>query len=262
MHDVFAPVGPGLVAFDLIGTVVDAGHRYASAFSNVCTANGIARPPKEQILKALGEKNLKQIIDEFVPADIAAKLDLSTFMNDCNTSCDLLLQAEGWEENLYEGLPELLSYMRAYGYEPAIYTGIRQAAMQKLTAHHGLDVLVREELMIGKDPVTGMNMAQTDIKQVQLAHLYAAYEDVFDAEGLMTGHAFHVVGDSPADFHAAHGIGATFYGFVPTLAKREALLNAGVHEGRLFRSFTELAGILGVSVPEAGAPAALRDFRR
>lgn len=260
MRETFSSTGPGLVAFDMIGTMVDAGHRYATAFANVCAAHGIERPDEGVILKMLGEKNLKEIIDEFIPAEIARKLNMMNFMNECNQGCDLLLRAEGWEEHLFDGLPELLSYMRAYGYEPAIYTGIRKAAMERLVSHHELDMLIRPELMAAKDPILDANVTQHDLKAMQLARLFAAYEDVYDEEGLEAGHAFHVVGDSPADAKAAEALGATFYGFAPTPEKRQSMLAAGVHEGHIFTSFTQLAGIFGIRIDEPAVPAMRKGY--
>src|SRR5687767_3001769 len=114
-----------LVVFDLIGTLADSAQRYGYAFGAVCQDYGVPAPDLQEVLQRLGNKNLKQIIQEFVPE--LPEGQEQGFMSECNRRCDRLLETEGWHEALYDGVPEALLQLRNSGAWLGIYTGTREA---------------------------------------------------------------------------------------------------------------------------------------
>lgn len=223
----------GLIAFDLIGTLSNSAERYSSAFAAICERYGLSRPDRNKIRSALGEKNLLEIIREFIHEEESAHLDLAEFMSSCNNYCDALLTCEGWEEDLYPHVRETLEKLST-DYEIGIYTGIRLAPALKLIDFHGLNDLVNPRYIQAKDQKKDKGLSTIDLKAGQLEVIKTRFNDAQN-ESL----PFYVVGDSPSDASAADKMGADFLGYASSLVKQRAFANKGIAPAAYFDCFSK-----------------------
>jgi phosphoglycolate phosphatase len=229
-----------LILFDLVSTLTQAGPRYAQAYIRMCQAWGFAPPGMDDILSALGEMNLKQIIATYTPGLPAD--NIGKFMSDCNQTCDAILDDKSWEEELYPHAHETLATLRDEGYRLGIYTGTRESAMQKQVAYHGLDAYFDADFMRGKDNVRDGMVRNDELKARQIAHMAANH-----------GGPVIVVGDGMADLTAAKTAGVMFVAFAAG-ERAAALRNAGAVA--VFDDYAQLPGIIAQLLRPAPAPSA------
>lgn len=217
-----------LILFDLVSTLTQAGPRYAQAYIRMCQAWGFKPPSQDDILEALGEKNLKQIIAEFTP-DLPAD-NIGKFMSDCNNACDAILADKSWEEELYPRARETLAALSDSGFTLGIFTGTRESAMTAQVAYHGIDTLFDAAFMRGKDNVRDGMVRNDELKARQIAQMSAQH-----------GGPVIVVGDGMADLTAAKTAGAVFVAFASG-ARAEALRVQGAVA--TFDDYAQLPGII------------------
>lgn len=220
-----------LVVFDLVSTLTDAGPRYVRAFADVCAAHGHVPPKDEDVLDMLGNKSLPDIIRHFIgelPEE--ARKD---FMQDCNNTCDALLQRPDWQERLYPHVREAIETLSLMGVALGIYTGTREDALADQLAYHGLTGAFDARYIRGKDNERDAGVRSADLKAAQLADIVAAFrKDTGDNA------VFIVIGDSAADAEAAAKQGLDFAGFAIDDHKRAQMEAAGVRH--IMRDFADL----------------------
>lgn len=220
-----------LILFDLVSTLTQAGPRYVQAYIRMCQAWDVTPPAAEDIMQALGEKNLKQIIAEFTPTLPAEHI--AKFMSDCNQACDALLQDKSWEEDLYPHAREALWALHKADYALGIYTGTRETSLRAQLEYHELNELFDPAYLRAKDNVRDGHMDSATLKASQLASLIKAH----DARGPVI-----IIGDSPADFKAAQKAGSLFIGFVATPAAAQKMRDAGATH--LFSNYADLPDLI------------------
>ena len=140
-----------LVLFDLVSTITDAGPRYAQAYLDMAEQYKIAVPKRHEILNELGQKTLKEIIDTHSPDLPVAKIQ--EFMQDCNATCDSMLNDKGWIEQLYPHARQALTALIAQGYTLGLYTGTRKDAALDQLRYHQLEEIFPEHMIRAKDNV-------------------------------------------------------------------------------------------------------------
>jgi len=232
--------GKPLILFDLVSTLTQAGPRYAQAYIRMCQAWGMTPPAQDDILEALGEKNLKQIIAEFTPGLPAE--NIGKFMSDCNNACDAILADKSWSEDLYPHARETLAALRASGCTLGIFTGSRESAMTKQVEYHALDVLFDADFMRGKDNVRDGMVRNDELKARQITQMAAKH-----------GGPVIVVGDGMADLSAAKSAGVLFVGFADG-ARADALRKNGAVA--TFCDYDQLPGIIAQLLRPAATPTA------
>ena len=236
-----------LILFDLVSTLTQAGPRYAQAYIRMCQAWGMTPPAQDDILEALGEKNLKQIIAEFSPGLPAEHI--GKFMSDCNNACDAILADKSWEEELYPRARETLAVLHDGGCTLGIFTGTRESAMAAQVGYHGLDALMDADFMRGKDNVRDGMVRNDELKARQIRDMTARHDG-----------PVIVVGDGMADLTAAKNAGVLFVGFASG-ARAEMLRAQGAVA--TFDDYAQLPGIIAQLLRPAAAPAARpAGFRR
>lgn len=205
-----------LVLFDLVGTLTDAGPRYARAFSDTCQEFGYQRPEdKENVIDLLGEKNLKQITEQFVgPLEDAEQ---QQFMNSCNTQCDALLFSPNWIERLYPNVREVLADLKSQGYDLGIFTGTRKEAAENQLRYHNIKKFFNPAYIQGKDNERDAHLDSENLKIAQLDSIIDAFE----------GDDVVVIGDSPSDYKAALHHKCRFIGFSNKPDKNQSLAAYG-----------------------------------
>jgi phosphoglycolate phosphatase-like HAD superfamily hydrolase len=228
-----------LILFDLVSTLTQAGPRYAQAYIRMCQAWGMTPPAQDDILEALGEKNLKQIIAEFTPGLPAE--NIGKFMSDCNFACDAILADKSWVEELYPHARETLAALRDGGCTLGIFTGTRESAMTAQVAYHELDTLFDADFMRGKDNVRDGMVRNDELKGRQIAQMAARH-----------GGPVIVVGDGMADLSAAKTAGVLFVGFASG-ARADALRKNGAVA--TFCDYDQLPGIIAQILRPAATPA-------
>ncbi len=242
------PNVPPLLVFDLVATLTDAGPRYAEAYIRMCRAWNVAPPEKSDILAALGNKNLKQIIAEFTPGLPADGID--AFMQECNEACDTLLYDVRWHEDLYPHVRETLHDLRDKGYALGIYTGTREEAVDSQLRYHNITGCFDERFLRGKNNGRDGYMDSDALKAAQLRSIMASYEAAYglkagDAKALVT-----VVGDSVADFTAARQAGLRFIGFAAGHESRRRF-HAANPSIAVFDDFRKLRALLSAPLPQS-----------
>ncbi len=230
-----------LIVFDLVSTLTDAGPRYAAAYRETCRRFGHTPPDERDILRALGNRNLFQIVQEYNP-DIPAA-DLPSFMAGCNQACDSLLYDIHWREDLYPHVRETLENLSRNGFALGIFTGTRAEALAQQLRYHNLlpyfdPLFVRAKNNL-KDGTTG----SADLKTGQLASIAAKAPE---------GIPVMVVGDSDADRRAAQACGMVFIGFGETEEKTDLLAAAGA--SRTFDNFRKLEHLIEDILAESAPP--------
>lgn len=224
-------VPKSLVVFDLVSTLTDAGPRYVRAFADVCAAYGHVPPPDGEILDMLGNKSLPDIIRHFIgdlPDDTR-----KAFMQDCNNTCDALLQRPDWRERLYPNVREAIDTLSLMGVTLGIYTGTREDALDAQLAYHGLDGAFDPRYIRGKDNERDAGVRTADLKAAQLADIVAAFRKQAGDNAVVV-----VIGDSAADAQAAAKQGLDFAGFAVDDHKRAQMQAAGVRH--IMRDFADL----------------------
>lgn len=218
-----------LIVFDLVATLTNAGPRYAAAFERVCIAFGIVPPPQEEILKALGNKNLKQITDEY--AGHLSDVDKKAFMDSCNITCDSMLCDVNWHEALFKNVRSALGVLQEQGYVLGIYTGTREEAMAEQLRYHNLTRYFDQRFIRAKNNQRDGDQDSHTLKEKQLRSIIDSYKK--DYNGTVT-----IVGDSVSDYLAASSLGLSFIGFAPEEKARHRLQKSGAQ--RLFGDFIDL----------------------
>jgi len=230
-----------LIIFDLVSTLTDAGPRYARAFSAVCERHGVEPPAEKEVLKALGNKNLKEIIDEYAPGIDAQEIE--SFMEDCNATCDAMLKDADWNEHLFPYVRDTLAYLSKAGYALGVYTGTRDDALESQMAYHDIADFFETSLIRAKNNERDGFVPPQDLKAQQLASIIESYRDYLEERGIkvtddLLKDNVLIIGDSVADIKAAADVGFGFMGFAPTIAKQHAFAAAGVTD--IFGDYRDL----------------------
>ena len=214
---------PKLIIFGLIGTLADAGERYATAFGEVCLHFGFKQPNHNDILKKLGNANLNQIIDSFVP-DLK-EIERDSFFQKCNEVCDAMLYRPNWKENLFPNVQQSLQYLNDNGdFKFGIFSGIRNDAIDNLLDYHDISQFFDKRFIRGKDNYQDKEEKSSFLKAKQLKSIITSYQayvathfdhDTQDTNIPLKNNVL-VIGDSSADLHAANLANLTFIHFSKT----------------------------------------------
>jgi phosphoglycolate phosphatase-like HAD superfamily hydrolase len=191
LDDTAAATRPQLVIFDLDGTLTDSAQGIVSSFLHALgeigaqipggdLAGRIVGPPMHHTLEGMG-------LGDSADAAIAAyRADYST---------------RGWAMNsLFDGIPELLSDLRAAGVRLAVATSKAEPTARRILAHFGLDGYFD---VIAGASLDGVRAAKADV----VAHALAQLEPLPDRV-IMVGDRAHDVEGA-----AAHGIDTVVVGW-------------------------------------------------
>lgn len=233
-----AQPAPLLILFDLVSTITDAGPRYAQAYLDVAAAYNLKVPPRNAILNELGQRTLVEIIQIHSPDLPAEKIE--AFMDDCNGTCDTMLERADWVEALYPHARETLQILTAQNHKLGLYTGTRRDAAEDQLRYHELESIFPEAMIRAKDNVIDADKNSLTIKTEQVASL------IRDNPGATV----LVIGDSISDYQAAQASGAAFIGFANTQKNVFRFAAAGVTA--VFTSFERLPGMISVLTAPAG----------
>jgi phosphoglycolate phosphatase len=177
-------VSPDLVIFDLDGTLTDSADGIVSSFRHALGEIGapvpegdlsrkLVGPPMHHTLSAMG---LGDRADEAIAA---YRADYT---------------ARGWAMNsLFDGIPDLLSDLRAAGVRLAVATSKAEPTARRIIEHFGLDQ--HFEVIAGAS-VDGVRASKADV----VAHALAQLEPIPDLVLMVGDRAHDVEGAS------AHGI--------------------------------------------------------
>lgn len=209
--ETIARKAPPLVIFDLVATLTDAGPRYAEAYIRMCQAWNVEPPAKSDILVALGNKNLKEIIAEFTPSLPADRI--GEFMQGCNDTCDALLYNIHWHEDIYPYVREALAALSGQGYILGIYTGTRKEVLDSQLRYHNIVQYFDQRFVRGKNNERDGFMPSDTLKAAQLQSIIESYATAFGIGQNEARASVLVAGDSIADFRAARQAGLSFVGF-------------------------------------------------
>jgi phosphoglycolate phosphatase len=183
LDDTAAATRPQLVIFDLDGTLTDSAQGIVSSFRHALgqvgaeipdgdLAGRLVGPPMHQTLTAMGLKD----------ADVA----IAAYRADYST--------RGWAMNaLFDGIPELLTDLRAAGVRLAVATSKAEPTAQRILEHFGLDQ--HFEVIAGAS-LDGVRATKAEV----VAHALAALEPLPDRVVMVGDRAHDVEGA------AAHGI--------------------------------------------------------
>ncbi len=221
-----------LILFDLVSTITDAGPRYAQAYMDVAAQYNLKVPTKSAILNELGQRTLVEIIQIHSPDLPAEKIE--AFMDDCNGTCDTMLERADWVEALYPHARETLQILAAQNHKLGLYTGTRRDAAADQLSYHGLENIFLPAMVRAKDNIIDAGKNSQEIKTEQVASL------IRDNPGMRV----LVIGDSISDYHAAQASGAAFIGFANTQKNVFRFAAAGV--SAVFTSFERLPGMISV----------------
>lgn len=232
----------GVILFDLVSTITDAGPRYARAYIRMAEAYGLPVPSADDILAELGQRGLKDIIRIHSP-DLPVDR-IQDFMNDCNSACDNLLYDVQWIERLFPDVREALAGLVAEGYTLGLYTGTREDAMMAQLKYHNILQYFDPAMLRGKDNIRDADKDTQALKTGQIASLIAEAAQ----KGIKGPVA--VVGDTLSDFQAASANGVHFAAFAPVEAQAANFTKQGQV---VFRSYKDISGILS-SICVSGKP--------
>jgi phosphoglycolate phosphatase len=183
LDDTAAATRPQLVIFDLDGTLTDSAQGIVSSFRHALDEVGaeipdgdlagrLVGPPMHQTLTAMGLKDPDGAI-------AAYRADYST---------------RGWAMNaLFDGIPQLLTDLRAAGVRLAVATSKAEPTAQRIIEHFGLDQ--HFEVIAGAS-LDGVRATKAEV----VAHALAALEPLPDRVVMVGDRAHDVEGA------AAHGI--------------------------------------------------------
>ena len=236
MHTTTKP----LILFDLVSTITDAGPRYAEAYVQMTGNYGLNIPDRHDILKDLGNKNLKQIIADHSP-DLPPGL-AEGFMADCNRACDAMLYDVHWVERVFPGVRNALETLVRTGYTLGLYTGTREDAMQAQLRYHNIEAFFDPALVRGKDNQRdGMKTPQAlKIEQIGTSI------NLFRARPGKENEKVVVIGDTLSDFEAARAHGAAFIGFAESPEKGQVLSGVGITA--IFTSYDALPDLIDTAL--------------
>src|SRR3954469_17644218 len=190
LDDTAAATRPQLVIFDLDGTLTDSAQGIVSSFRHALgevgadipdgdLAGRLVGPPMHQTLTAMGLKDPDGAI-------AAYRADYST---------------RGWAMNaLFDGIPQLLTDLRAAGVRLAVATSKAEPTAQRILGHFGLDQ--HFEVIAGAS-LDGSRATKSDVVAHALAQLRPLPDRV-----LMVGDRSHDV-EGAAD----HGIDTVVVGW-------------------------------------------------
>lgn len=222
-----------LIIFDLVATLTNAGPRYAEAYIRMCRHWDVTPPSHDDILQALGNKNLKQIIAEYTP-ELPVE-QIGRFMAECNQACDSLLYDVHWHEDLYPHVRQALTTLHDRGYALGIYTGTRDDALTAQLRYHNVLDYFDPRFVRAKNNDRDGFLNSDDLKAAQLQSIAAVYGEPKN---------IIVVGDSASDVKAAAKAGLHhFIGFAVDGKKAESLSGAGART--LFGDFADLPDLIG-----------------
>jgi len=191
LDDTVAEAGPQLVIFDLDGTLTDSAHGIVSSFRHALGEVGAAIPDGDLASRIVGPPmhlTLREMgLGERADAAIAAyRADYTS---------------RGWAMNsVFEGIPELITDLRAAGVRLAVATSKAEPTAQRIVAHFGLDD--HFEVIAGAS-VDGSRATKADV----VAHALAQLEPLPDRV-VMVGDRSHDVEGA-----AAHGIDTVVVGW-------------------------------------------------
>jgi phosphoglycolate phosphatase len=183
LDDTAAATRPQLVIFDLDGTLTDSAQGIVSSFRHALDEVGaeipdgdlagrLVGPPMHQTLTAMGLKDPDGAI-------AAYRADYST---------------RGWAMNaLFDGIPQLLTDLRAAGVRLAVATSKAEPTAQRILEHFGLDQ--HFEVIAGAS-LDGVRATKAEV----VAHALAALEPLPDRVVMVGDRAHDVEGA------AVHGI--------------------------------------------------------
>jgi phosphoglycolate phosphatase len=121
-----------LAIFDCDGTLVDSQANICVAMEDCFAAAGLAPPERAAIRRIVG-LSLPQAMQVLAPGHDPDALAESY------KACFHRLRAEGRvEEQLYEGIPEILATMEADGWLLGVATGKSDRGLRLVLEHHGL----------------------------------------------------------------------------------------------------------------------------
>jgi phosphoglycolate phosphatase-like HAD superfamily hydrolase len=238
-----------LILFDLVSTLTDAGPRYAEAYIRMAAAYNQPVPSREDILKELGQRNLKDIIALHSPGLPPEKIQ--DFMKDCNQTCDKMLYDLHWLEKLYANARQALADLKSRGFTLGLYTGTRQDAMEAQLRYHNIAQYFDADLIRAKDNVRDAGKTTQDLKIEQIASILQSWKD--KNPGADPARDVIMVGDTLSDMEAAQANQIRFAGFAENQAKFHSFLQNGVKA--VFSGYDKAAGILAAMfVPPASPP--------
>jgi len=191
LNDTVAEAVPQLVIFDLDGTLTDSAHGIVSSFRHALGEVGAAVPDGDLASRIVGPPmhlTLREMgLGERADAAIAAyRADYTS---------------RGWAMNsVFEGIPELITDLRAAGVRLAVATSKAEPTAQRIVAHFGLDD--HFEVIAGAS-VDGSRATKADV----VAHALAQLEPLPDRV-VMVGDRSHDVEGA-----AAHGIDTVVVGW-------------------------------------------------
>ena len=223
---------PMLILFDLVSTITDAGPRYAQAYMDVAAQYNLKVPSRSAILNELGQRTLVEIIQIHSPDLPTEKIE--AFMDDCNGTCDTMLERADWVEVLYPHARETLQILAAQNHKLGLYTGTRRDAAEDQIAYHGLENIFPASMVRAKDNTRDADQNSQTIQTEQVARLIRDNP----------GSPVLVIGDSVSDYHAAQASGAAFIGFANTQKNVFRFAAAGVTA--VFTSFERLPGMINL----------------
>lgn len=220
-----------LIIFDLVSTLTDAGPRYAGALKEVMARRQLPMPADSEILDMLGDKNLSEITDHFLgPLSASEK---ASFMNECNNTCDAILDRSDWHESLFPNVRETLEKLVARGNVLGIFTGTRESAMKAQLAYHGIEAFFDARYIRGKDNERDAGKTNSALKTEQIASIVDQFSKAIESRPRVV-----VVGDSEADARAANDLNFEFIGFTIREQSRERLIKMGV--AKVLDDFSQL----------------------
>ncbi len=223
---------PLLILFDLVSTITDAGPRYAQAYIDVAAQYNLAIPARRDILNELGQRTLAEIIKIHSPTLPLDKI--SAFMNDCNDTCDTMLERADWIEELYPDVRATLQVLNTPQHKLGLYTGTRRDAAADQLRYHGLEEIFPPAMVRAKDNIIDADKNSLTIKTEQIASLIRD-----NPAGRVI-----VIGDSISDYQAAQANNADFIGFANTQKNVFRFAAAGVQS--VFTLYERLPGLINV----------------
>lgn len=237
-----------LILFDLVSTLTDAGPRYATAYIRMAASYGQPAPSHEDILKELGQRNLKEIIARHSPGLPADKIH--DFMNDCNEACDSMLYDPHWLERLFPGVREALADLKARGFTLGLYTGTREDATEAQLRYHNIAQYFDADLIRAKDNIRDDGKNTQTLKIEQIASILKVWAD--KNPGSDPVRDVIMVGDTLSDLEAAQAHRIGFAGFAETPAKAQTFQQNGVN---VFSVYDKAPGLLAAMLlPPAPPP--------
>jgi phosphoglycolate phosphatase-like HAD superfamily hydrolase len=221
LDDTAAATRPQLVIFDLDGTLTDSAQGIISSFRHALheigaeipdgeLAGRIVGPPMHHTLHEMG-------LDDPQTAIAVYRADYST---------------RGWAMNsLFDGIPQLLSDLRASGVRLAVATSKAEPTARKILEHFGLDE--HFEVIAGAS-LDGVRSTKAEVVAHALAQLGPRPERV-----VMVGDRAHDVEGA-----AAHGIGTVVvdWGY----GRSDFAAPSAVVPAARVATIDDLRGVLGV----------------